>query len=100
MVYVVNGGCAPGVVFGVAVGPGVAGAVVAEGAAVARASVWWRTRMLEVVERTTGGVRYAEAPSAMPERAPERRVGYSVTRSATAETTAMTGRARSSAWRV
>src|SRR5438105_1158789 len=56
--------------------------------------------MLDVVERTTGGLMYDAALSATPaEAAPETRAGYAATRSATAETPAMTGSARRSAWR-
>src|SRR5439155_8554230 len=57
--------------------------------------------MLDVVERTTGGLMYDAALSATPaEAAPETRAGYAATRSATAETPAMTGSVRRSAWRV
>jgi hypothetical protein len=54
--------------------------------------------ILVVVLRTIGGLRYVAALSAIPcEAAPETRVGYSVTRSAIAETTAMIGSVRRSA---
>jgi len=72
---VAYGGLAAVVAPGVVVASGVPAAA-ADGASVARASVWWRTSMVEVVERTTGGLMYAAALSARPEEAaPETRVG-------------------------
>ena len=113
IVYVVKAAlAAPGVVVGsgslaVAGGASVAAgisaalaaaAAVADGASVARASAWWRTSTLGVVERTTDGRRYAaDAPVTPDWAAPETIAGYSLTRSAIAVATAISGSVRRSA---
>src|SRR6266545_2054477 len=91
IVYVVKAAlAAPGVVVGS--GSALAAAAVADGASVARASAWWRTRTLGVVERTTDGRRYAaDAPVTPDWAAPEAIAGYSLTRSAIAVATAISG---------